>query len=126
MIQQPNKPKTKPTSPINIAEPMKQSRQEPQLKEQQPQSIPSLKELLLCLNNNLFLFIQKIDFLDKKLEQHERNNFVRIGEVVVQSTTAPIKKLKFIASDLIKKHSNFLLMKKEQDIKLGVTSRYAE
>jgi len=53
------------------------------------------------------------------LEGFSHNNFISVNGVQVSSTTASLREVEKSVDRLIKKHSDFLLLKKKQDTIFG-------
>jgi hypothetical protein len=71
----------------------------------------NLTERLLALNNNIFALNKSIAEL-----KEQSINTIRVNDIMV-SSKLPIKKLEESIDRIILKHKDFLLMKKESDIK---------
>jgi len=82
----------------------------------------NMADILLALNNNVYSLNESFKELKKEFEKFPTT--IRINDIVITSKL-PLKQLEACADRLILKHKDFLLMKKENELKLHAPS-YAE
>jgi len=83
----------------------------------------NIGEVLINLNNNIYSLNESFKELKKEFEKFPTT--IRINDIAITSKL-PLKQLESCADRLIKKHSDFLLLKKESDIKLRGGTSYTE